>query len=78
MSRRRSKRSRTSRKRSRKKYNKPKGMTCKEFLRKKIAINMREYKSGHRLSNGRKITSPQQAIAIAYSQVRTNAKCKAA
>jgi len=51
-------------------YIKPKGMTCKEFLGHKIAHNMREFKKGKRLSNGRRISSRRQAIAMAYSQVR--------
>ena len=52
-------------------------MTCKEFLSKKIAENMREFKAGKLLSNGRKITSRKQAIAIGYSQVRRgNPRCK--
>lgn len=56
---------------------KPRGMSCKKFLSKKIADNMREFNAGKLLSNGRKITSKQQAIAIAYSQVRNgNPKCK--
>ena len=37
--------------------------TCKQCLQKKIAINMHEYKSG-------RFSSPAQAIAVSYSQVR--------
>jgi len=80
---RRSRRSRRGSRRSRKGprggklYKKPKGMTCKEFLSQKIAGNMREFNGGKRLSNGQKITSKRQAIAIAYSQVRRgNPRCK--
>jgi hypothetical protein len=36
---------------------------CKEYLNKKIAINISEYKMG-------KYKSPAQAVAVAYSQVR--------
>jgi hypothetical protein len=50
-------------------------MSCKEFLRKKIVYNIREFKNGTLMSNGRKINSRPQAIAIAYSQVR-NSGCK--
>jgi hypothetical protein len=79
-SRRKSKRKsrrKSRRKSSSKKYTKPNGMTCKEFLSKKIANNTREFNAGTLLSNGRKITSRQQAIAIAYSIVRkSNPRCK--
>ena len=52
-------------------------MTCKEFLSKKIAENMREFNAGTLMSNGRKIQNRKQAIAIAYSQVRRgNPRCK--
>ena len=37
--------------------------TCKQCLQKKIAINMHEYKNGL-------FSSPAQAIAVSYSQVR--------
>jgi hypothetical protein len=50
-------------------------MSCKKFLSKKIADNMREYNAGTLLSNGHKITSRKQAIAIAYSIVRRSG-CK--
>lgn len=66
-------------KRSQKKksYKKPKKMTCKQYLSKKIANNIREFKGGTILSNGRKITSRKQAIAIAYQQVRKgNPRCR--
>lgn len=36
---------------------------CKNFLKKKIEINMKEYKKG-------KLRSPSQAIAISYSQLK--------
>jgi len=36
---------------------------CKKYLSKKIAINMNEYKEG-------RFKSPQQAIAVSYSQVK--------
>lgn len=36
---------------------------CKNYLRKKIAINMEEFKK-------KRFVSPAQAIAVAYSQVR--------
>ncbi len=68
------KKSRKSRK-SRKSFKKPKGMTCKEFLSNKIAHNIREFKRGKILSNGRKIKSIKQAIAISYSQVKKSG-CK--
>lgn len=58
-----------------KRYIKPKGMSCKDFLSAKIAENMREFKKGKLLSNGRKITNRKQAIAISYSTVR-NSGCK--
>ncbi len=64
-----------SRKGSKRVIKKPKGMKCKNFLSKKISENMKKYKSGKRMSNGRKITSRKQAIAISYSQVR-KAGCK--
>ena len=38
---------------------------CRSKLSEKIRINMREYKSGNK-----KIKSPLQAIAIAYSQIK--------
>jgi len=50
-------------------------MSCKEFLSKKIAENMREFNSGKLLSNGRRITSRKQAIAIAYS-IAKRAGCR--
>ena len=56
-------------------YIKPKGMKCKKFLSNKISDIMREYNSGKLMSNGRKINSRKQAIAIAYSIVR-NSGCK--
>jgi hypothetical protein len=72
----RSRRSRSRRSRSRrgprggKIHIKPKGMTCKKFLSMKIADNMREFKEG-------KFKSREQAIAVAYSQVRKgNPRCK--
>jgi hypothetical protein len=40
----------------------PKGKRCSELLQAKIAINLKEYKLG-------KYVSPQQAIAVAYSQL---------
>lgn len=36
---------------------------CKKFLKKKISINMREYKQG-------RFSSRAQAIAVSYSQMR--------
>lgn len=36
---------------------------CSRFLKKKIGINMREYKEG-------RFKSPSQAIAVSYSQMR--------
>ena len=48
-----------------KRYLKPKGMSCKEFLGRKIAENMRELKKG-------KFSSRAQAIAVSYSQVRAS------
>jgi hypothetical protein len=36
---------------------------CKKLVYKKVAINLKEYKEGRYLS-------PQQAIAVAYSQIR--------
>ncbi len=63
---------RKSNRKSSKKHIKPKGMSCKEFLQKKIAINIREFKNGNK-----KIKSIPQAIAISYSQVRkSNPKCR--
>jgi hypothetical protein len=50
-------------------------MKCKKFLSNKISDIMREYNSGKLMSNGRKINSRKQAIAIAYSIVR-NSGCK--
>ncbi len=41
---------------------------CKALLKEKIAYNMREYKSG-------RWKSRQQAIAVAYSQMRRESKC---
>jgi hypothetical protein len=41
---------------------------CKALLKEKIAYNMREYKSG-------RWKSRQQAIAVAYSQMRRDSKC---
>ena len=41
---------------------------CKAILKEKIAYNMREYKSG-------RWKSRQQAIAVAYSQMRRESKC---
>ena len=56
-----------SRRRSRK--NKSKGK-CRQYLSKKIAINMEEYRKGM-------YVSPSQAIAVAYSQVRkSHPACK--
>ena len=55
----RSKRSKRSKsKSSLKKY-------CRNKLSNKIKINMKEYKQGNK-----KIKSPMQAIAIAYSQIK--------
>ena len=56
-----------SRRRSRK--NKSKGK-CRQYLSKKISINMEEYRKGM-------YVSPAQAIAVAYSQVRkSHPACK--
>jgi hypothetical protein len=52
------------------KIKKSKSMNCREFLRKKIRENMRKYKSGKLMSNGRRIGSRQQAIAISYNQAK--------
>ena len=41
---------------------------CKALLKEKIAYNIREYKSG-------RWKSRQQAIAVAYSQMRRESKC---
>ena len=38
---------------------------CKRKLSKKIAINLKEMKSGNK-----KIKSPKQAIAISYNQIK--------
>jgi hypothetical protein len=38
---------------------------CRSKLSKKIAINLREMKSGNK-----RIKSPKQAIAISYSQIK--------
>uniref|UniRef100_A0A6C0I506 Uncharacterized protein n=1 Tax=viral metagenome TaxID=1070528 RepID=A0A6C0I506_9ZZZZ len=38
---------------------------CRSLLSNKISINMKEYKSGNK-----KIKSPLQAIAVAYSQIK--------
>jgi hypothetical protein len=47
-------------------------LSCKEKLSEKIRINMREYKEG-------RWVSPQQAIAVAYSQVlKKSPSCKKA
>jgi len=43
---------------------------CKKQLSDKIRINMREFKKGTILKNGRPITSRKQAIAISYSQIK--------
>jgi len=79
-------RRRRSRRRSRKgprggkRYIKPKGMTCKEFLKRKISTNMREFKAGRlRSSSGTKVTNRKQVLAISYSQVRAgNPSCRRA
>lgn len=55
----RSKRSKRSKKIS------PLKKFCRTKLSNKIKINMREYKKGNK-----KIKSPLQAIAIAYSQIK--------
>lgn len=45
-------------------------LSCKEKLSEKIRINMREYKEG-------RWVSPQQAIAVSYSQVlKKSPSCK--
>jgi hypothetical protein len=52
-------------------YKMQKKVKCKEKLSEKIRINMREYKE-----NGR-WKSPQQAIAVSYSQVlKKSPSCK--
>ena len=38
-------------------------LSCKESLKRKIAINMREYKKG-------RFANAKQAVAVSYSQVR--------
>ena len=49
----------------------PKNRTCSQLLQQKIAINLREYKLG-------RFVSPQQAIAVAYSQLgKMYPSCKA-
>ena len=42
-----------------------KSAKCQKILSKKIGINMAEYKQG-------RYSSPKQAIAVAYSQVKKN------
>jgi len=84
MARRRSKSVKRSRRRSSrvgprggKIHVKPKGMSCKDFLRQKIAINMREFKNGKLMSNNRPVKSRAQVLAISYSQVKKgNPRCK--
>lgn len=50
---------------SNRKYRKPKGMSCKKFLSAKIKINSREFKN------------KKQAIAVSYSEVKKgNPMCK--
>ncbi len=44
--------------------------SCKTRLSRKIAQNMKEYKSKKKMNNGRRITSRKQAIAISYSQIK--------
>lgn len=51
-------------------YIKPRGMSCKAFLKRKIGDNLHEFSTGKTLSNGRKIFSRSQAIAIGYDQAR--------
>jgi hypothetical protein len=46
-------------------YKKNSKKYCQSKVSKKISINMKEMKSGNK-----KIKSPSQAIAIAYSQIR--------
>ena len=52
-----------SKQKSKKQYRLSKKQSCKNFLKKKISINMKEYKQGRYIS-------PKQAIAVSYSQVR--------
>lgn len=59
----------------RKSITKPKYMSCNDFLKKKISINMKKYKSGKLLSNKKRIKNRKQAIAISYSQIK-KAGCK--
>jgi hypothetical protein len=52
-------------KRSKRTYKKNSKKYCQSKVSQKISINMKEMKSGNK-----KIKSPSQAIAIAYSQIR--------
>jgi hypothetical protein len=52
-----------SRSKLRSKTGTKKKMSCKDYLRKKIEINMREFKEG-------RFKTAKQAIAVSYSQVR--------
>lgn len=51
-----------SRKKSSKKRSKSTHGKCREYLQKKIAINMEEYKQG-------RFVSPSQAVAVSYAMV---------
>ena len=43
---------------------------CKSYLKNKIKINMKEYKTG-------RYVSPKQAIAVSYSQtLKSHPRCK--
>lgn len=50
----------------------------KKELSRKISKNIREFKQRKTMSNGRKISSAKQAVAIAYSQVKPSKKKKKA
>lgn len=45
-----------------------------EYLKKKIGANIREYEKGTKMSNGKRIESKKQALAIAYSEARKKKK----
>ena len=58
------KRSRRSKKMSKKRNSKRRSSTrCKNLLKKKIEINMKEYKKGRYISRA-------QAVAVSYSQIK--------
>lgn len=59
-----------NKRKNKRRYNKKMSKKCKTLLSRKIAHNIREFKSQRGSKKNKKIKSIKQAIAMAYNQVK--------